>query len=168
MSIDSKSSSSGSLVSVPAPTTTPIGLQLAATAKTISRAFDSALSAAGGSIPIWLILLSIKSRTHGNQRDLAETIGITTATLTHHLNAMEASGLLTRRRDPDNRRIHRVELTNAGEAAFRRLRQAAVAFDQRLRTGVDDTDLADLARLLEQLHANVTTDATSTKRATPV
>lgn len=156
------------VVCVPAPTITPIGLQLAATTKAVSRAFDSALSAAGGSVPTWLILISIKSRTHGNQRDLAETIGITSATLTHHLNAMETDGLLTRRRDPDNRRIHRVELTDAGEAAFQRLRQAAFAFDQRLRSGLDDSDLADLSRLLEQLRANVATETTSTTRATPV
>ena len=31
---------------------------------------------------------------------------------------MEADGLLTRRRDPANRRVHVVELTAAGDAAF--------------------------------------------------
>ncbi len=42
---------------------------------------------------------------------------------------METRGLITRRRDPDNRRIHVVELTAAGEEAFLRLRQAAMACD---------------------------------------
>jgi DNA-binding transcriptional MocR family regulator len=44
-----------------------------------------------------------------NQRQIAESIGIQGATLTHHLNAMEADGVVTRRRDPTNRRVHVVE-----------------------------------------------------------
>lgn len=154
------------MVAVPAPTTPPIGRQLSATAKLVGRAFDQALGAAGGSAATWLILLSIKSGAHSHQRDLADTIGITGATLTHHLNAMEADGLLTRRRDPNNRRIHRVELTQAGEATFHRLRQAAVRFDQQLRNGLDNSDLAQLTRLLGQLSANVAAEENSPPLAT--
>jgi MarR family transcriptional regulator for hemolysin len=141
---------------VPAPSTPPIGLQLAGTAKAVRRAFDDALASAGGSLPMWLVLVSVKSRTLGNQRDLAAAIGITGATLTHHLNAMEADGLLVRTRDPQNRRIQRVELTADGEAAFHRLRRAATAFDLRLRRGIDQTQLAELAGLFQRLQDNVT------------
>jgi MarR family transcriptional regulator for hemolysin len=42
---------------------------------------------------------------------------------------MEAEGLVTRRREPTNRRVHRVELTDAGQALFQRLRGVAVDFD---------------------------------------
>ena len=76
-----------------------------------------------------------------NQRELATAVGIREATLTHHLNAMEADGLLTRRRDPGNRRVHVVELTEAGEDAFARLRDAAVGFDRRLRRGISAEEL---------------------------
>jgi len=68
---------------------------------------------------------------------------------------METSGLLTRRRDQTNRRIHVVELTDAGEAAFLRLRDAAVAFDQRLRRDIPAEQLAGLDDLLTRLAANV-------------
>ena len=82
--------------------------------------------------------------------------GIREATLTHHLNAMATDGLLTRRRDHNNRRIHVVELTDAGEAAFLRLRDAAVAFDRRLlRRGITAAELASLEDLLGRLAANV-------------
>ncbi|MGH3264275.1 MAG: MarR family transcriptional regulator, partial [Trebonia sp.] len=89
---------------MPAPATPPIGLHLARTAKAVSRAFDDALAAAGGSLPSWLILISVKTRALGNQSELADAVGIRGATLTHHLNAMEADGLVRRRRDPANRR----------------------------------------------------------------
>ncbi len=137
------------------PLRPPIGLQLTRVSKTVSRAFDDALAAAGGSVPVWLVLLSIKTQNAANQRELAAAVGIQEATLTHHLNAMAAQGLLTRERDPANRRVHQVRLTEAGEAAFLRLRDAAVGFDVRLRAGLSDTEVADLDRLLGRLAGNV-------------
>jgi MarR family transcriptional regulator for hemolysin len=133
----------------------PIGLRLSQTARSVSRAFDEALEGAGGTLPAWLILLNLKIHKPANQRELAEAVGIREATLTHHLNAMDARGLITRARDTANRRIHVVELTEAGEAAFLRLQQAAIAFDARLRAGLADADLDTLANLLGKLAANV-------------
>jgi MarR family transcriptional regulator for hemolysin len=66
-----------------------------------------------------------------------------------------AGGLLTRRRDPANRRVHIVELTEAGEALFHRLRGAAAAFDRRLRAGLTREEIAELEGLLERLRRNV-------------
>lgn len=138
------------------PAEEPIGLLLTRTAKVISRAFDEALAAAGGSLPTWLVLVSLKAQAHGAQRHLATAVGIEGPTLTHHLNRMETAGLVTRRRDPDNRRVHRVELTEAGEAEFHRLRQRVVAFDARLRAGFADHELTVLRGVLDRLRANVT------------
>ncbi|MEY9965883.1 MarR family transcriptional regulator for hemolysin [Streptacidiphilus sp. MAP12-16] len=140
---------------MPRPTRPPIGLHLTRAARGVSRAFDDALAEVGGSMPAWLILISLKTRSLGNQRELAEAVGIRGATLTHHLNAMEDDGLVARRRDPENRRIQRVELTEAGEAAFHRMREAATAFDERLRRGLSEAELATFETLLDRLHDNV-------------
>jgi MarR family transcriptional regulator for hemolysin len=124
----------------------------------VSRAFDDALAEAGGSLPAWLVLISLKSQQPGTQRELAHAVGIRESTLTHHLNTMDAQGLVTRQRDPANRRVHLVGLTEDGEAAFHRLRSVAIAFDQRLRRGITDDDVANLAELLGRLERNVTCD----------
>ncbi len=137
------------------PARTPIGLELARAARTVSRAFDDALAEAGGSLPVWLVLLNLKTRQVSSQRELAEAVGVREATLTHHLNAMDTQGLVTRARDPANRRIHVVELTPAGEAAFVRLAEAATTFDRRLRDGLSDADLDVLATVLGRLAGNV-------------
>ena len=137
------------------PLRPPTGLRLSQTARAVSRAFDEALEQAGGTLPVWLILLNLKIHRPEHQRALAEAVGVRDATLTHHLNAMEKNGLITRRRDPDNRRIHVVELTAAGEEAFLRLRQAAIAFDERLNSGLSETDASALSDLLGRLAANV-------------
>jgi MarR family transcriptional regulator for hemolysin len=136
------------------PASLPLGLHLARSAKEIARAFDDALAEAGGSEPIWLVLISLKTRHLASQRELADAVGIREATLTHHLNAMDASGLITRRRDPENRRVHLVELTPAGEKAFFRMRTAALAFNARLRAGFEEEELAEFERVLDRLRGN--------------
>ena len=136
------------------PASLPLGLHLARAAREITRAFDDALAEAGGSQPIWLVLISLKTRRLASQRELADAVGIREATLTHHLNAMDASGLITRRRDPENRRVHLVELTPAGEEAFFRMRKAAFAFSARLRAGFGEEELAEFERVLDRLRAN--------------
>ena len=140
---------------MPSPAQQPLGLHLTRVSRTVSRAFDETLAEAGGSLPAWLVLISLKGRQLASQRELAEAVGIQGATLTHHLDTMESAGLVTRRRDPANRRLHLVELTPAGDALFLRLRDAAMAFDRRLRAGLSDDDVAQLETLLTRLRDNV-------------
>jgi MarR family transcriptional regulator, transcriptional regulator for hemolysin len=138
------------------PNQIPLGLALAGAARTVSRAFDQALAAAGGSLPVWLILLNLTIQGGGKQRDLAEAVGISEATLTHHLTALEQQGLLSRTRETGNRRVQRVELTAAGRERFQQLRAAAMKFDERLRHGLNEEQSATLRALLQQVTANVT------------
>jgi MarR family transcriptional regulator for hemolysin len=121
----------------------------------VERAFDDALTAAGGSLPVWLILLNLKVHKPASQRKLAEKVGIREATLTHHLAALEERGYITRTRDAANKRFQLVALTAAGDAAFLRLRDAASAFDARLRAGLPESDMHQLEALLGKLAANV-------------
>jgi MarR family transcriptional regulator for hemolysin len=120
----------------------------------VSRAFDDAMEAAGGSLPVWLVLLHLKTGQASNQRELAAAVGVREGTLTHHLNAMEGNGLLTRRRDPGNRRVHVVELTEAGEALFLTLRDVAMSFDRRLQRGITAQETRALRELLNRLVVN--------------
>lgn len=143
------------LTVMPPPRQRPIGLVVAATAKQLGRAFDEALAGAGGSRPTWLILLALKTRRPETQRELAAAVGIEDATLTHHLDAMQRAGLVSRERVPGNRRVQRVELTASGEEAFLRMRDAARRFDRRIRRGLADDDVDRLRELLGALAANV-------------
>jgi MarR family transcriptional regulator for hemolysin len=136
----------------------PIGLTVAATAKALSRAFDDALAAVGGSASTWLVLQAVKTTEAGTQGELAAALGIRQPTLTHHLDGMERAGLVTRTRDTGNRRVQRIAVTEAGEHLFLRLRRAAAAFEGRLHAGLEDDDVATLRRLLAQLEENAQPD----------
>ena len=139
------------------PSGTPIGLQLAKTSKAVSRAFDDALAGAGGSLPLWLVLTSLKQEPRRTQLDLARAMGIEGPTLTRHLDGFERAGLVVRRRDADDRRAVRVELTEAGEQLFTTLREAVLAFNRRLTAGIGEQELKRLAQTLGRLETNVKT-----------
>jgi MarR family transcriptional regulator for hemolysin len=143
---------------VNAPRQQPIGLQLARTARAVSNAFDRAMAEAGGSASAWQVLLLIRSGEWGTQSHLAKAMGVTGATMTHHLNALEAQGLVRRWRDDSNRRVQQVELTAAGIALFDRLREVAQRHDARLRSKLSAKDAAQLATLLAKLDRGLEDD----------
>ena len=134
---------------------TPIGLQLAHTSKAVSRAFSDTLAEVGGSVPTWLILTSLMGETWPAQHRLARALHIEGPTLTRHLDGLEEGGLVVRRREADDRRAVRVELTEAGRARHSELLQAVIAFNKRLRAGLSEDEIARLRDLLTRLEANV-------------
>jgi MarR family transcriptional regulator, transcriptional regulator for hemolysin len=133
----------------------PIGLHLTRTARVVSQAFERSMAEAGGSAAAWQVLLLVRSEKWGAQARMAEAMGITGATLTHHLNALERQGLVRRWRQAGNRRVQRAALTPAGEQLFERLRDAAVRHDERLRSRLTDDETALLAELLDKLQAGL-------------
>ena len=137
------------------PAKPPIGFVMNQVSKAIARAFDDALSEAGGSLPAWLVLLSLMPGGQRSQSDLAQAVGVQGPTLTHHLNGLETQGLITRVRDTTDRRAHQVALTDEGRARFLRLRQTAERFDVRLRGDLSGAEIDLLRDLLGRLRVNV-------------
>jgi MarR family transcriptional regulator, transcriptional regulator for hemolysin len=133
----------------------PIGLRLSRAARVVTQAFERSMLEAGGSIATWQVLLLVRSKQWGTQTEMAAAMGVTGATLTHHLNALEDQGLVRRWREASNRRVQQVELTDAGEAMFERLRHVAARHDQRLRSQLSEAQTTELAELLELLEAGI-------------
>jgi MarR family transcriptional regulator for hemolysin len=111
--------------------------------------------------------LAVKTGAGRTQTGLADRIGISGPTLTHHLDRLEAAGLVQRTRVPANRRVQTIALTAAGDALFLRLRNAAVEFDRRLRARLTDSDIAVLRRALTMLYDNVTAVPSMAGAASP-
>ena len=137
------------------PAKPPIGFVLSQVSKAVARAFDDAMVEAGGSLPTWLVLLSLMPGGRRAQSELAQAVGVQGPTLTHHLNGLEAQGLITRTREASDRRAHQVALTAEGRARFLHLRQTAERFDVRLRGDLDAAQVDMLRDLLDRLRTNV-------------
>src|SRR4051812_11526975 len=103
------------------PSAPPIGFVLSQVSKAVARAFDEAMTQAGGSLSTWLVLRSLMPDGHQPQSELAQAVGVQGPTLTHHLNSLEEQGLITRTRDKADRRAHQVALTAEGRSRFLQL-----------------------------------------------
>ncbi|WP_125777096.1 MarR family winged helix-turn-helix transcriptional regulator [Antribacter gilvus] len=138
----------------------PVAAVLWHTVQRVTRAFDRALAEHGGSRPVWFILGALHSGTTATQRELAAAVGIREATLTHHLRALEDRGIITRHRDPANRRVQLIVVTPEGQALFQVLRATALEFEQDLRRAVGEEELAALRSTLAKLSDAVPSDGT--------
>jgi DNA-binding MarR family transcriptional regulator len=133
----------------------PIGLALWETARSVLRAFNGTLAEHGGNRAVWFLFRALDQAGQPTQRELAQAIGITEATLTHHLSTLERRGLVTRYRDEQDRRVQRIQFTEEGRAAFAAMRDAAVSFDTRLRAALGPEGVASFMAALSALVAAV-------------
>jgi MarR family transcriptional regulator, lower aerobic nicotinate degradation pathway regulator len=67
------------------------------------------------------------------------------------LNDLEEEGLIVRRRDPDDRRRHIVELSKEGRSRLGAARRAKSAVEERLFVGLDAQQQKQLHGLLAQV-----------------
>ena len=87
---------------------------------------------------------------HGamSQTELGQTTGTDPSILVTMLNPLEADHLITRERDPTDRRRHLVTLTPAGEQHLNHAADAQRATEDELFVGLDDAQREQLRGLL--------------------
>jgi MarR family transcriptional regulator for hemolysin len=132
-----------------------LGRDVVLLAKAMRARLESRLANAGASLPAWGVLSCAIEEEGLSQRQLAERMGIEAATLTRHLDRLEAAGLIVRHRDGGDRRILRVVPTFAARDLHARMAAVAGTLDADLTAGLSDEELAELRRLLARLTSNL-------------
>ena len=93
------------------------------------------------------------------QRELAAAVGMKESTTFTALAGMEKQGLLTRKRDSDDRRKMTVKLTDKGRGFKPKLIPIAKAVNDRPLTGLTPEQMSDLKAMLEILRNNLAGEA---------
>ncbi|MFI1034077.1 MarR family winged helix-turn-helix transcriptional regulator [Streptomyces sp. NPDC020951] len=83
--------------------------------------------------------------------DLAERLEVVPRAVTTLVDGLEASGKVRRMPDPTNRRVIRIELTEAGRTALRELRGARVSAAEEILDPLTDLERQVLGGLLDAL-----------------
>jgi len=133
----------------------PLGRHLVFTAKAMREAFEQTLADAGGSLGTWIVLSALSDEGVVSQTVLAGHVHVEGATITHHVDRLEADGLVRRRADPSDRRVRRVELTPAGKRLHRRLLGAVKELEAATTAGLTERQQADLRRALDLIRSNL-------------
>jgi DNA-binding MarR family transcriptional regulator len=103
----------------------------------------------GGLRPRHVIALTLLS-DHGpaNQGDLGDALGLDPSNVVALLNELEERGLVTRRRDPADRRRHIVELSTPGHAELKATQQRMSCVEDELFRALTSDERVTLYKLL--------------------
>jgi DNA-binding MarR family transcriptional regulator len=89
-----------------------------------------------------------------SQQALARHLGTPPSRLVALVDGLDERGLLERRRNPDDRRLHALHITGAGQEVLRRIGEVARAHDDELCAALSSRERTTLAELLARIAAD--------------
>ncbi|MUN41580.1 MarR family winged helix-turn-helix transcriptional regulator [Actinomadura litoris] len=94
-------------------------------------------------------LLRLVADTPGrSQRELADALGMPPSRFVPFADELEERGLIERRRNPRDRRLYALHLTDSGVALLAELREAAAAHEQQICQALSPDERRQLRTLL--------------------
>jgi MarR family transcriptional regulator, organic hydroperoxide resistance regulator len=114
--------------------------------RALIRAYGPLLGPLDLTYPQYLVMLILWEEKSASVKTLGERLALDSGTLTPLLKRLEQRGLVTRRRDPDDERVVRIELTPEGQKLRSKARR--IPTELACRTGFDVTQERERARLV--------------------
>ena len=99
------------------------------------------------------LLRAVAGRAGQSQQALARHLGTPPSRLVALVDGLDQRGLLERRRNPDDRRLHALHLTDAGQAVLRRVAEVGRRHNAELCAALDPDEQAVLTALLGRVAA---------------
>ncbi len=129
---------------------------LAVASRSVIALYRPVLEPLGLTHPQYLVMLALWEESPRTVAGIGRALQLEPATLSPLLKRLEASGLLTRDRDPRDERMLRVALTAEG----RRLRQKALRVPAQIirRLGMQPSELENLRAVLHRVIAAATAE----------
>ncbi len=112
--------------------------------------------------PRHLVALTVlRERGGSTQQALAATLEMDGTNIVGLLNALEAKQLIERRRSPEDRRRHLVEVTDAGAEQLAKAEFALSAVEDEVLGALDDSQRETLYNLLQRAAAGTVVNCTA-------
>jgi DNA-binding MarR family transcriptional regulator len=132
-----------------------IGTALRETYRAFARALSQNLAPLGLTLSMWFALRSLWEADGLGQAELGRRVELNPAAVVAVLKALEAAGLVVRRRTRKDRRIYNVFLTAAGRKLRTRATALALQVDARALRGVKHDEIAQVLATLKRLRGNL-------------
>src|SRR3984957_19448938 len=101
-----------------------------------------------------VISVLAKSKCVDSAAQLCKDLSYDAGAMTRMVDRLEAKGLISRRRCPDDRRLVKIELTEAGFAAFPKLRECSVRVLNPFLRGFSQAEARQLEGFLARMLQN--------------
>jgi DNA-binding MarR family transcriptional regulator len=138
--------------------TDSLGFLISDVSRLLRKRFDERARLIGVTRQQWRTLSVLKRHEGSNQGMLAELLEVEPITLGRMIDRLEEAGWVERRRDPGDRRVWRIHLTDAAQPILLQLKGIADSLFVDAADGISVADQAKLHALLEQLRANLNPD----------
>lgn len=122
----------------------------------IRRRVDKAAQTIGLTSAQWRVLAYLARSEGSNQASLADHMDMEPITLSRHLDRMESAGMLERQPDPNDRRAHRLYLTDNGRELMDGFRAVAGEVVGDYTDGISDREIAVAIDILTRMRTNLT------------
>ncbi|MEP7022124.1 MAG: MarR family winged helix-turn-helix transcriptional regulator [Pseudonocardiales bacterium] len=142
----------------------PVGRLLGIAGRLSSMAFSKVLESQGLSHTGWIVLSKLDQEDDLTQGDVAARCFVTPPTLTAVVDALEATGALTRSRDREDRRVVRLKITDSGRDLLHDTRSMIDDDMAPIFAGLRPADEAVVRRFLTNVIQRLTSPDTAIER----
>ena len=101
------------------------------------------------------ILITIKELEGASQKEIADHLHVTPASLAMSLKRLQKAGFIERHADSKDTRINKIHLAPRGQEVIESCRRQMVWIDQQMMAGFSDQEKEQLAGYLDRLHTNL-------------
>ena len=105
----------------------------------------------------WRALVHLSEKENCRQVDLAENLEVKPITLARQIDLLEKSGLVRRKKDHEDRRAYRLELTPKALPVMQELRKISDAVEDQVLDILTTQERRSLNALLERIKSNLLT-----------
>jgi MarR family transcriptional regulator, lower aerobic nicotinate degradation pathway regulator len=141
-----------------------LAMLLAKLSKVVYRKTEEALP--GISVKEYMALSNLDERGVPQAR-LAESLHMDENNLVLLLNGLEEAGSIARRRDPDDRRRHIVEITPGGKKVLERAERGMAKLEEELLAALSPSERAKLKQLVRRVLESQAASAKQPEAARP-
>ena len=124
-------------------------------AHAIEKAMGAALEGRGITFRQCQMLGMLAAHGPLTQAEVAEIMGVEPSSVARLVDRMTRDGWIERRPDPADRRKNRLSATARAEPVWEGVREVGLAMRRKALDGLDETEVAELKRMLRHLRDNL-------------
>ncbi len=106
----------------------------------------------------WRALVHLSENENCRQIDLAEILEVKPITLARHIDLLEESGLVRRKRDREDRRAHRLELTAKAQPVIKELWRIADGIEDQILNVLTEQENEFLVGFMKRIKNNISNE----------
>lgn len=139
------------------------------TAKAFQKALDYELRKnVGVTLSQWRVIVTLVVDPGITQKEIADKVGIESATLVPVIDKMEQDGLLIRKPDSKDRRVNRVYLTPKSNSLWESMLECALRIRKSSAKDIAENDLKTTMETLRKISQNLSLYTDSEKKVVSI